>query len=884
MQAEERYEIREKIGQGGVGAVYRAFDSHLNREIAIKRVLAGGGYENQEGATKAMLQEASSLCSVQHPNIVTVFDAGVDDDGPFVVMELLSGRTIDEMVERGTLTYEDFRELALQTQEALIAAQDLDLVHRDIKPTNIMVTWLPSGRFQVKLVDFGLAKFSPHPTRQTIDHGDAVFGSIHFMAPEQFERKELDKRTDLYSLGCVYYFCLAGVYPFDGETAPQVMSAHLNHTITPIGELRPDLPEWLCDWVMWHLKRKMDARPTDTRESLSKFLMSENPNTPTPGSPEKPARPKLIIPGAQPAPVTPPEETPAAPAAPATPATPVVPTQTAPQPILPPAGARPSVHTLAQQLKAPAPAPEPPAEPAVPVETPAAATTPAPQMKLNIPAAAAPPVEPAPVAEPVPPAPAPAPAAPTPPVAPVAAPVQPAQPAPAAPVLVTPAAPASPPVPAATSPVESSSEQVTVHLQGAPPPKTAPLAGATPAPDPLGRPIPAAAPGAAPGAAPAVALPQAKGGLSAPVKAVIAAALAIGLIIASLVFLSKSKDNDRIETLNRMTAGVEEAEEVSMNRKELGILLNELNTKGKKEDGERPAYQTALWKGVASDGTDIDQMIAEFATGEATAGNPTARQKLFEVLARRKGESAIPALVEFAGKTEKSGQGKQALQTAGLMASASNFSELLKAVSLADESAVKNQAVTVLSKVVKDSEEPSSFGGAIVSAYKSAVDSDTKKSLLRLLGASGGNEAGEIVAAEVEKDDKTVKLAAIAAMRQWPDGSMFETLHGVADAQEDNLLRKESFQALVKFLSEVEGLEEEDVEMYWTDVATIAVSETEQMQVVQAMANQKSLWAEAVLDYFIEDADANATDRVIDRSERAKRALQARMRRLGEDE
>ena len=157
----------------------------------------------------------------------------MDSDGPYVVMELLSGRTLDEMVERGTLTYDDFREVALQSQEALIAAQDLDLVHRDIKPTNMMVTWLPSGRFQVKLVDFGLAKFSPQPSLQTIDHGDSVFGSIYFMAPEQFERTPLDQRTDMYSLGCVYYYCLTGQHPFDGETAPLVMTAHLQNRVTP---------------------------------------------------------------------------------------------------------------------------------------------------------------------------------------------------------------------------------------------------------------------------------------------------------------------------------------------------------------------------------------------------------------------------------------------------------------------------------------------------------------------------------------------------------------------------------------------------------------------------------------------------------------------------
>ena len=153
--SEERYEIRGKIGQGGVGAVYRAFDRNLNREVAIKRVLTEEGFDandEEDEATKALLKEATALCSVQHPHIVTVYDAGVDGDGPYVVMELLSGRTLDEMVERSIMTWPDFRETALQSLEALIAAQDLSLVHRDIKPSNVMVTWLPSGKFQVCLL------------------------------------------------------------------------------------------------------------------------------------------------------------------------------------------------------------------------------------------------------------------------------------------------------------------------------------------------------------------------------------------------------------------------------------------------------------------------------------------------------------------------------------------------------------------------------------------------------------------------------------------------------------------------------------------------------------------------------------------------------------
>ncbi|NNM28938.1 MAG: serine/threonine protein kinase, partial [Akkermansiaceae bacterium] len=343
---DDRYEVKDKIGQGGLGAVYRAYDKRLNREVAIKRVLPEGGFDSQDEAIERFLKEATALSSIQHPHIVTIYDAAVDDDGPYVVMELLTGRTIDQMVERGTLTYEDFREVAIQTQEALIAAQELNLVHRDLKPANLMVVWLPSGKFQVKLVDFGLAKFSAKPSVQTIDHGDAVFGSVHFMAPEQFERTALDQRTDMYAMGCLYYYTLTGSYPFTGDTAPQVMSAHLKHTVIDLKEVRPDLPAWACDWVMWHLNRSMDDRPQDARESLQNFIMNDQqaPADAAAAPPGGANRPKFVFPEAG--------QGGESPAAPGTGPVPVVaaadsrvtPT-TAPQPLEPPEGQKPSVHT-----------------------------------------------------------------------------------------------------------------------------------------------------------------------------------------------------------------------------------------------------------------------------------------------------------------------------------------------------------------------------------------------------------------------------------------------------------------------------------------------------------------------------------------------------------
>lgn len=264
----DRYEIREQIGRGGLGVVYRAFDTHLDREVAIKRVLVASG-EPIEELTQALMQEAKVLSALNHPNIVTVHDIGVDEEGPFVVMELLNGDTLDNIIERATLPFADFERFATQALEGMIAAQSVHLVHRDIKPANIMLVWQPCGKFQVKILDFGLAKFSRKPTTQTVDHSDSILGSIYFMAPEQFERIPLDGRTDIYSLGAVFYYTLTGRYPFDGENAVDVMVAHLSHIMTPLRDYRPDLPDSVGAWIETLVARKMEDRPADAQAALN---------------------------------------------------------------------------------------------------------------------------------------------------------------------------------------------------------------------------------------------------------------------------------------------------------------------------------------------------------------------------------------------------------------------------------------------------------------------------------------------------------------------------------------------------------------------------------------------------------------------------------------
>ncbi|MEM7700234.1 MAG: protein kinase [Verrucomicrobiota bacterium] len=157
--------------------------------------------------------------------------------------------------------------VAEQCLEPLVAAQELSLLHRDIKPGNIMLTQLASGKYLVKMLDFGLAKFSQQPSLQTLDQSGSFLGSIDYIAPEQLELHPLDQRTDLYSLGCVLYFCLAQKAPFTGANPAQTSSNHLSNHCQHIKEVRKDLPEALGVWLMRLIQRQPDDRPASAREA-----------------------------------------------------------------------------------------------------------------------------------------------------------------------------------------------------------------------------------------------------------------------------------------------------------------------------------------------------------------------------------------------------------------------------------------------------------------------------------------------------------------------------------------------------------------------------------------------------------------------------------------
>ena len=266
----ERYELIAPIAEGGLGTVFRARDRQLGREVAVKRIRMNKA-DDLGTAMDMLIREAQQQSALQHPNIVTVHDAGVDEEGGFIVMELVKGETLEDIIMRGALTLEDFDSLVRQVLEGMSAAHEQGIIHLDLKPGNLMVQGLNAGRFQVKILDFGLAKTALQPVQQDTDEQGGLFGSVHFMAPEQFERADVDVRTDIYALGCIFYYALTQKYAFSGDTNPQVMVAHLYHRLTPLAALRPDLPANLVQWVSWLINRDPANRPTSIAEALQVY-------------------------------------------------------------------------------------------------------------------------------------------------------------------------------------------------------------------------------------------------------------------------------------------------------------------------------------------------------------------------------------------------------------------------------------------------------------------------------------------------------------------------------------------------------------------------------------------------------------------------------------
>ena len=269
--ADQRYKIYEQLGAGGNGAVFRAYDTQLKRWVAIKRLISASEISEDDGSVAELRREADTLASLRNANIVTIFDVSSDEEGLFIVMELLEGPDLADATQHGPLSLEDFKQLAEQTLEALLAAHQLRILHRDLKPENIKVERLPGGRFQAKIIDFGLARAGLGARKQTEDQAGSVMGSIYYMAPEQLSREPTDVRTDIYSLGCVFYEALSARKAFDGKSVAEVIDKHLDHDVVPLDVLSPHLPQWLTYWVMRLMARRPEDRPSGAQQAIEEY-------------------------------------------------------------------------------------------------------------------------------------------------------------------------------------------------------------------------------------------------------------------------------------------------------------------------------------------------------------------------------------------------------------------------------------------------------------------------------------------------------------------------------------------------------------------------------------------------------------------------------------
>src|SRR5262245_40874859 len=221
------YTILSELGKGGMGEVYVAEDSTLRRKVALKMLPAD--LASNPSRVERFKREAEAIAALNHPNIVTIYSVEEAQNTHFLTMELVEGKRLSELISAEGMDPESFLKIAIQIAEAISAAHGKGIIHRDLKPANILIS--QEGR--VKILDFGLAKVSDSvwnagvtqfPTRELTQEG-MIVGTIPYMSPEQLQGRSIDHRTDIFSLGIIFYEMIIGTRPFQGESHPEIISS-----------------------------------------------------------------------------------------------------------------------------------------------------------------------------------------------------------------------------------------------------------------------------------------------------------------------------------------------------------------------------------------------------------------------------------------------------------------------------------------------------------------------------------------------------------------------------------------------------------------------------------------------------------------------------------
>lgn len=260
----DRYQIIKAIGEGGMANVYLAYDTILDRNVAVK--VLRGDLAGDEKFVRRFQREALSASSLTHPNIVEVYDVGEDNGQYYIVMEFVEGRHLKELIKkRGKLTISEVIDIMLQITDGMSVAHDSYIIHRDIKPQNIMI--LENGL--VKIMDFGIA-MAMNSTQLT--QTNSVMGSVHYLPPEQASGKGSTLQSDIYSMGIVMYELLTGSLPYKGDNAVEIALKHLKESIPSIREKLPNIPQSIENIIIKATAKNPKNRYTDAREMHSDLL------------------------------------------------------------------------------------------------------------------------------------------------------------------------------------------------------------------------------------------------------------------------------------------------------------------------------------------------------------------------------------------------------------------------------------------------------------------------------------------------------------------------------------------------------------------------------------------------------------------------------------
>ena len=256
-----RYQVMERLGGGGMAVVYKALDTFLNRQVSVK--VLRSQYADDEEFVRRFRREALAVASLGHPNIVNIYDVGQDGEIYYTIMEYIEGETLRELIEReGVLAPERAVEITKEILEGLHHAHRHHIIHRDIKPHNILIT--KEGR--VKVTDFGIALAAN--SGATIVHTGRIIGSAHYLSPEQARGAPSDERSDIYAVGVVLFEMISGQRPYDGDTALIVAMQHLEKPVPDLRALNPAIPSALAGIVRRAMSKQPDRRYATAQEMI----------------------------------------------------------------------------------------------------------------------------------------------------------------------------------------------------------------------------------------------------------------------------------------------------------------------------------------------------------------------------------------------------------------------------------------------------------------------------------------------------------------------------------------------------------------------------------------------------------------------------------------